>query len=122
MLHAVLRPLIQVIWVKGFIKNLDIGLENGLVKVFCDNKDVIALIKNCTLSFKSKYIDANYHYVHDGVEKGVVKVDSIHTRNMLADPMTKGLSHKKFKWHIENMELNTSMVSCAFTHIEEENI
>lgn len=98
---------------KGFYRKprfLDIGLENEPIEVFCDNKATIALIKNGAISSKSKFIDVSYHYVRDVVEKGAIKVDFVPIENMLADPMTKGLSNEEFKCHIKNMGVNASMI------------
>jgi hypothetical protein len=73
--------------------------------VFCDNKSVISLIKSGVHSTKGKHIDINYHYIQDIVEKGEIKVKFISSIEMVADPMTKGLSLEKFKEHVATMGL-----------------
>jgi hypothetical protein len=57
--------------------------------VFCDNKFVISLTKSGAHSIKGKYIDINYHYIQDIVEKCEIKVEFISSIEMVADPMTK---------------------------------
>ncbi|MBT0984615.1 Ty1/Copia family ribonuclease HI, partial [Salmonella enterica subsp. enterica serovar Typhimurium] len=93
------------IWVKGFIDNLNIGIPKELVNVFCDNKSAIFMIKSGANSSKGKHIDIKYHYIQDIVERGEVKVDYIPSEEMVADPMTKGLSLEKFREHVSTMGL-----------------
>ncbi|KAM2442299.1 hypothetical protein PS1_023417 [Malus domestica] len=93
------------VWAKRFIDNLNIGIPKEHVNVFCDNKSAIFLIKSGANSSKGKHIDVKYHYVQDIVEKGEVEVDYIPSEEMVADPMTKGLSLEKFREHVTTMGL-----------------
>ncbi|KAL5764581.1 hypothetical protein ACOSQ2_017175 [Xanthoceras sorbifolium] len=70
-------------------------------------KSTIYLIKNGANNPKAKRIDINYHYILDIVEMGEIKVDYVTFGEMLADPMTKGLSLKKFKKHVTTMDLKS---------------
>ena len=76
--------------------------------MFGDNKFAMSLIKSRAQSSKGKYIDVNYHYIQDTVKKGEIKVDFIPPIEMVADPMTKGLSLEKFKEHIATMGLRNT--------------
>ena len=38
------------------------------IMIFCDNKLVIAFIKNLVFHGKSKYIDIKFHYINDLVK------------------------------------------------------
>jgi hypothetical protein len=80
-----------------FIENLNLGIPNRPVNVFCDNKYAISLIKSGAHSTKGKHIDINYHYIQDIVEKGEINVEFfISSIEMVASHMTKGLSLDKF--------------------------
>jgi hypothetical protein len=80
-----------------FIENLNLGIPNRPVNVFCDNKSAIFLIKSGAHSTKGKHIDINYHYIQDIVEKGEINVEFfISSIEMVASHMTKGLSLDKF--------------------------
>ena len=50
----------------------------------------------------------SYHYIQDIVEKGEIKVNYIPSEEMVADPMTKGLSLEKFREHVANMGLKNA--------------
>ena len=47
---------------------------------------------------KSKHIEIKYQYIHDMVEKGVVKIHYIATDEQIADVLTKPLSWVKLEY------------------------
>lgn len=63
---------------------------------FYDNKSTISLIKSKANSSKGKHIDVSYHYIQDIVEHVEIKVNCISSREMVADPITKGLNLNSF--------------------------
>ncbi|KAM2213097.1 hypothetical protein ACFX1S_023317 [Malus domestica] len=95
----------QVVTLSCLEERLFLGIPKEHVNVFCDNKSAIFLIKSGANSSKGKHIDVKYHYVQDIVEKGEVEVDYIPSEEMVADPMTKGLSLEKFREHVTTMGL-----------------
>jgi hypothetical protein len=95
----------NAVWIQRFIKSLNLGIQDGPVNVFCDNKSAISLIKSGVQSSKGKHIDISYHYIQDIVERGEIKVEFIPSTEMVADPMTKGLTLDKFREHVAKMGL-----------------
>ena len=73
--------------------------------MFYDNKSGISLIKSRANSSKGKYIETNYHYIQDTMEWGEMRVWFISSSDMVANPMTKGLTLDKFRVHVRNMRL-----------------
>jgi hypothetical protein len=47
---------------------------------------------------KSKNIEIRYHYIHDMVQRGVVKLQYVGTYEQVADVLTKPLSCVKFEY------------------------
>ena len=47
---------------------------------------------------KSKHIEIKYQYIHDMVEKGVVKLQYVATDEQVAGVLTKPLSKVKFEY------------------------
>jgi hypothetical protein len=47
--------------------------------------------------FKTKHIDIKYHFIHDIVVEGKIKVDKTYTDENLAYMLTKPLFNAKFK-------------------------
>jgi hypothetical protein len=84
---------------QGLISEL--GVPRDVIRVYCDSHSAICLTKNDMYQFKTKHIDIKYHFIHDIVVEGKIKVDKIHTDENTADMLTKSLSNTKFKHCID---------------------
>ena len=73
--------------------------------MFCDNKFAISLIKSGANSSKGKHIETNFHYIQDIVERGEIQVQFIPSSEMVADPITKGLTLDRFRVNVGNIGL-----------------
>jgi hypothetical protein len=96
----------QALWLRNFVGGLKI--VNSIarpIKIFCDNRVAIFFSKNNKSGSRSKYIDIKYFRVRGNIKRNEVLVEHISTELMIADPMTKGLSVKLFKSHVEHMRL-----------------
>jgi hypothetical protein len=54
---------------------------------------------------KSKHIGIKYHFIHDVVENGVVKLHYVATNEQVADVLTKPLSKVKFEYFKDKLGL-----------------
>ena len=68
--------------------------------IFCDNQACIAMVKNIGSNHqRSKHIDIRLHYTRELIDKNVIDVHWIPTKDQLADGLTKPLgpiNHHKF--------------------------
>ena len=100
----------NAVWIKRFVDSLKLDMQDKPVNVFCNNKSAISLIKSGANSSKGKHIDVNYHYIQDIVEMREIKVHFVPLADMMADPMTKGLTLNQFRVHITGMGLRGNLV------------
>jgi hypothetical protein len=100
----------NAVWIKRFVDSLKLDMQERPVNVFCNNKSAISLIKSKTNSSKGKHIDNNYHYIQDIVERGEIKIHFVPLADMMADPMTKGLTLNQFRVHVTGMRLRGNSV------------
>jgi hypothetical protein len=56
------------------------------------------MIENPVLHDRSKHIEIRYHYIHDMVQRGALKLQYISTDEQVADVLTKLLSRIKFEY------------------------
>jgi hypothetical protein len=98
------------VWLKSFISGLRImdSISRPL-KVFCDNSAAVFMAKNNKSGSRSKHIDIKYLAIRERVKDKVVLIEHISTELMIADPLTKGMPPLKFKDHVENMGLGSSL-------------
>jgi hypothetical protein len=99
----------NAVWIKRFVDSLKLDMQNRPVNVFY-NKSTISLIKSGANSSKGKHIDVNYHYIQDIVEMGEIKVHLVPSAEMMANPMTKGLTLNQFRVHVTGMRLRGNSV------------
>jgi hypothetical protein len=78
------------------LKELDRPLL-GPVKIMCDNKGTLALLKNPISSTKSKHISCMHHWARERVERGELLFEYVESENNLADIFTKALEPKVFQ-------------------------
>ena len=60
------------------------------------------LSENPVFHDKSKHIEIKYHYIKDMVQRGVVKLQYVATKEHIADVLKNPLARMKFKYFREN--------------------
>ena len=79
----------------------DVELETTCV--FCDNQSCVKLFENPVFHDKSKHIEIKYHYIRDMVQRGVLKLQYVATKEKIADVLTKPLAKVKFEYFREKL-------------------
>ncbi len=64
-----------------------------------DNVGAIFMSKNITTSQKTKHVDIPYHFVHEFMEDGFIKIIFVQTKENRADIFTKNMSGPTYKHH-----------------------
>ena len=100
----------QVMWLKKFIPDLKVVdcIERPL-KLYCDNQPAVFYAHNNKSSHASKPIEIKYYVVKDRIQDNTISLEHISTKNMLADPLTKGLPPNVFVEHMAGMGLRESL-------------
>jgi hypothetical protein len=65
--------------------------------ILCDNHSCIKMTEKSLFHDKLKHIEIRYHYIHDMVQRGAIKLQYVSTDEQVADVLTKPLSHIKFE-------------------------
>ena len=97
------------------LRNLIVGLKviNSIsrpLKLYCDNSVAVSFSNNNSSSGAGLYLDTKYLFIRERVEENKLCVEYISTKNMLADPMTKGLPPKVFEEHVSKMGLSKDLI------------
>jgi hypothetical protein len=76
--------------------------------LYCDNKLVVFFLSNKS-SDAAKHIDIKYFVVKDRVQDQTIEIEHISIKQMLADPLMKGLPPNIFCDHVAGMGLLESL-------------
>jgi hypothetical protein len=87
----------------GVVDMSNFDLEMDATMIFCDKQSCIKMTENLVFHDKMKHIEMRYHYIHDMMQKGVVKLQYVGTDEQVADVLTKPLSRVKFEYFRENL-------------------
>ena len=84
---------------KAIAEDVDIARERGpgpLIPLKGDNQGSIALRYNPVFHARTKHIDIQHHYIRDEVAAKRIELSYVPTKEMIADGLTKPLTHIKF--------------------------
>jgi hypothetical protein len=63
----------EAIWLRNFLNGL-FYLEMRATVILCDNQSYIKMTKNHVFHDRSKHIEIHYHFIHDMVQRGSLKL------------------------------------------------
>ncbi|KAK2409488.1 hypothetical protein QL285_044909 [Trifolium repens] len=69
----------QLLWMKYQLEDYQISSNN--IPLYCDNTAAIHLSKNPILHSRAKHIEIKHHFIRDYVQKGVIDLKFIETKN-----------------------------------------
>jgi hypothetical protein len=72
-------------------------------KVFEDNAGALELAWLSKLCPRTKHINVCYHHFREHVQKGLIKIFPIDTKDQIADALTKTLAQNNFQRHRHHM-------------------
>lgn len=87
--------------------DFDIACGGGeiVIPLKGDNQGSIALAHNPVFHSRTKHIDIQHHYIRDEVASKKIELSYVPTDQMIADGLTKALTHVKFHCFIKQMNM-----------------
>jgi hypothetical protein len=100
----------QANWLKKFIPGLRVvdSIQRPL-RMYCDNEPAVFYAHNNKSSAAGKHIDIKFYAVKHRIQDHTISLEHISTKEMLADPLTKGLPPNVFREHLAGMGLRESL-------------
>ncbi|RVW99728.1 Retrovirus-related Pol polyprotein from transposon RE1 [Vitis vinifera] len=102
--RAVAQGMCEGLWLQKLLEELRITIELP-IKLYCDNKAVISISHNLVQHDKTKHIEVDKHFIKEKIEKGIICMTYIPTREQLADIFTKGLQKLTFEDFIGKLDM-----------------
>ena len=95
----------QNIALRGKEEEFDPCSDKGSIPLKGDNQRSIALAHNPVFHARTKHIGIQHHYIRDEVAEGSIELTYVPTDKMVADGLTKPLTHVKFHGFLEQMQM-----------------
>ena len=74
----------------------DFEIKFKQVALLCDNESAVKLTNNPVQHSRTKHIDVCHHFIRDHQQKGDIYIESVDTKDQLANIFTKSLDEKRF--------------------------
>ena len=110
---ALSEAIQEAVWLKAFTSELGEEVSDGALTVFEDNQGAIALAKNPEFHKRTKHIGIRYHFVREKVEDGQVVLEYCHTKDMLAEIMTKPITVAQFDTLRTKLGIQVATETCG---------
>ena len=75
---AMTEAMKEAIWLQGLLD--DLGIDQDLLKINCDNMSDVYLAKNQVYDARTKHIDVRFHFVREILDDGDIELLKIHKR------------------------------------------
>ena len=92
---AIAKAAKKSLWLIGLAKEL--GIQQGGVKLYCDNQSAIYLAKNQMYHARTKHIYVRFHKIRELVSSSELLLVKVHTSKNTANMLTKPVTTEKFK-------------------------
>ncbi|XP_019069809.1 uncharacterized mitochondrial protein AtMg00810-like [Solanum lycopersicum] len=81
----------ELMWLLGLLKEIGTKIQVPF-QVYSDSKAAIHIAGNPVYHERIKHIEIDCHFIREKLQKGLIKVEYIHTKEQPVDVLTKGLS------------------------------
>lgn len=87
------------------VGNIDCKEQQMIIPLKGNNQGSIALAHNPVFHSRTKHIDIQHHYIRDEIASRRIELSYVPTEEMIANGLTKALTHVKFHRFIEQMNM-----------------
>lgn len=108
--YAIVEAIKEGIWLhslsnelRGNKPTIDIATSKDCLNFFGDNKGSIDLAAKSSFTGRSKHIDIRHAFIRDHISNKRVKISYIPTAKMIADCLTKSVSHTILEANMKDM-------------------
>ena len=106
--QALTATIQDAVWLRGFLSEIVLTYTSP-IPIMCDNTSTIDFSINQNYSPRTKHIIVKRGYAKQNVDLGEIIINYCALRDILADALTKALSHIKISKFVDDMGLKTTI-------------
>lgn len=90
------KGICELLWLKFILENLRIKYDEP-IRLNYDNKYAISIAHNPVQHDRTKYIEADKHFIKENLDNDLIYTPYVSSQDNLADLLTKWLNNNEFK-------------------------
>ena len=102
--RALANGICEALWIRRLLTELELFVD-GSMKVFCDNKAAVAIAENPVLHDRTKHVEIDKHFIKEKIEKKIITLLYVSTKDQVADLLTKGLHKGTFQFLVAKLAM-----------------
>nr|XP_020163317.1 uncharacterized mitochondrial protein AtMg00810-like [Aegilops tauschii subsp. strangulata] len=103
--NALASAIAEIIWVQSMLKELGVRQTQSPC-LWSDNFGATYLSTNPVFHARTKHIEIDFHFVRERVANKQLKIRFVHSKDHIADGLTKALPTRSFKSFKRNLNLS----------------
>ena len=93
--RGIAKGITEVLWIRKLLGELNFP-QKGPCNLFCNNKAAINISGNLVQHDRTKYVEINRHFIKEKLEKRIISLLFVRSKEQLVDILTKAVSSETF--------------------------
>ena len=94
--RSIAKAITKILWLKKLLSALNFPPTKA-GKLFCDNQAAINISGNPVQHDRTKHVEIDRHFIKEKLEKQVISLPHVKSKDQLADILTKGVTANAFE-------------------------
>ena len=93
--RGIAKGITEVLWIRKLLEELKCQQQEAC-NLYCDNKAAISISENPVQHDRTKHVEIDRHFIKEKLEKGIITLPFIRSKDQLTDILTKTVSAEVF--------------------------
>ena len=81
--RAMLNKICEILWLKRVFEELRIPIDQGPMKLYCDNKAIMSIAHNSVQHDRMKHVEIVRHFIKEKLDEGLIVCHLFQPHNKL---------------------------------------